>query len=305
MSSNGMVLATAMAAVSGTVLLLAFHLQKPPSDATAAATQFSIIHHPRPCISSDGKKRIKKNKKVHFAEDVMEPSGNGEEFRKRLQSKSIVQNRTFSSNLKSEGSKKRIVRNYEGIPANRMALYAGMLRDRSVHRERDRVTTYRLDSVDWGKFGLPVYVVNRACRVEVIRILAGQPPISSLPPFMVGGAVDWCVMMSSLDASLSVPLFRRPLFNAPEFTWSIDYSTFGDGFHYFFYILRKILESDTFYVPSLGSSVGLKPSLEYMSIELAGVDRPGLYRLLMFQAMHLVSQVMEQFIHLIQQPISA
>nr|GEW93782.1 uncharacterized protein [Tanacetum cinerariifolium] len=82
-----MVLATAMAAVSGTVLLLAFHLQKPPSDATAAATQFSIIHHPRPCISSDGKKRIKKNKKVHFAEDVMEPSGNGEEFRKRLQSK--------------------------------------------------------------------------------------------------------------------------------------------------------------------------------------------------------------------------
>ncbi|GKA76173.1 probable protein phosphatase 2C 11, partial [Tanacetum coccineum] len=30
------------------------------------------------------------------------------------------------------------------------------------------------------------------------------PPISLLPPFMVGGAVDWCVMMSSLDASLSV-----------------------------------------------------------------------------------------------------
>ncbi|GKB03476.1 reverse transcriptase [Tanacetum coccineum] len=68
----------------------------------------------------------------------------------------------------------------------------------------DRVTTYRLDSVDWGKFGLPVYVVNKACIVEVIRILAGQPPISSLSPFMVGGAVDWCVMMSSLDASLSV-----------------------------------------------------------------------------------------------------
>nr|GEY37749.1 hypothetical protein [Tanacetum cinerariifolium] len=29
-----------------------------------------------------------------------------------------------------------------------------------------RVTTYRLDSVNWGKFGLPVYVVNRACRVK-------------------------------------------------------------------------------------------------------------------------------------------
>lgn len=40
--------------------------------------------------------------------------------------------------------------------------------------------------------------------------------------------------------------------------------------------IKKILESDTFYVPSLGSSVGLKPSLDYTSIELAGVDRPGL-----------------------------
>nr|GEW24487.1 RNA-directed DNA polymerase, eukaryota, reverse transcriptase zinc-binding domain protein [Tanacetum cinerariifolium] len=33
----------------------------------------------------DGKKRVKKKKKVHFAEDVMEPTGNGEEFRKRLE----------------------------------------------------------------------------------------------------------------------------------------------------------------------------------------------------------------------------
>lgn len=40
--------------------------------------------------------------------------------------------------------------------------------------------------------------------------------------------------------------------------------------------IKKILESDTFYVPSLGSSVGLKPSLDYTSIELAGADRPGL-----------------------------
>nr|GEX37933.1 methyltransferase-like protein 13 [Tanacetum cinerariifolium] len=79
-----------------------------------------------------------------------------------------------------------------------------------------------------------------------------------------------------ISIAFGQPHFRRPLFNAPEFTWSIDSSTFGDGFHYFFCILRKILESDTFHVLSLGSSVGLKPSLEYMSIELAGVDRPGL-----------------------------
>ncbi|KAI3524479.1 hypothetical protein L1887_03135 [Cichorium endivia] len=133
LASNGMVLATAMAAVSGTVLLLAFRLQKQPST-TTANVRFSIIPHPRPCISSDGKKREKKNKKVHFAEDVMEPSGNGEEFRRRFQSKNLYQNRNFSSNVKDGGSEKKIIRNYEGIPANRMALYSGILRDRGVPR---------------------------------------------------------------------------------------------------------------------------------------------------------------------------
>ncbi|XP_071742251.1 uncharacterized protein [Rutidosis leptorrhynchoides] len=135
--SNGMVLATAMAAVSGTVLLLAFHLQKPPpttAGAVTAATQFSMIQQPRPCISSDRKKRGKKNKKVHFAEDVMEPSGNGEEFRKRLQSKNIVQNRTYSTDVKEEGTEMKVSKTFEGVPANRRALYSGILRDRGVYR---------------------------------------------------------------------------------------------------------------------------------------------------------------------------
>ncbi|GJU90968.1 methyltransferase-like protein 13, partial [Tanacetum coccineum] len=43
-----------------------------------------------------------------------------------------------------------------------------------------------------------------------------------------------------ISVAFGQPHFRRPLFNAPEFTWSIEYSTFGDGFHYFFYILRKV-----------------------------------------------------------------
>lgn len=72
---------------------------------------------------------MKKKKKVHFAEDVMEPSGNGEEFRKRLQSKNFHKLRTNSSLYKDEGGKKKI-----SMPANRMALYNGILRDRSVHR---------------------------------------------------------------------------------------------------------------------------------------------------------------------------
>lgn len=36
------------------------------------------------------------------------------------------------------------------------------------------------------------------------------------------------------------PHFRRPLFDAPEFTWSVEWSTFGDTFHYFFYVLKKV-----------------------------------------------------------------
>ncbi|CAI9277226.1 unnamed protein product [Lactuca saligna] len=40
--------------------------------------------------------------------------------------------------------------------------------------------------------------------------------------------------------------------------------------------IKKVLESDAFYVPSLTGSVGLKPSEDYTVIELAGIDRPGL-----------------------------
>jgi hypothetical protein len=72
---------------------------------------------------------VKKKKKVHFAEDVMEPSGNGEEFRKRLESKNLKKLRTNLSLGKDEGGKRKI-----NMPANRVALYTGILRDRSVHR---------------------------------------------------------------------------------------------------------------------------------------------------------------------------
>lgn len=42
------------------------------------------------------------------------------------------------------------------------------------------------------------------------------------------------------NSNLLQPHFRRPFFNAPQFTWSVEWITFGDGFHYFFYILRKV-----------------------------------------------------------------
>uniref|UniRef100_A0A803LDW8 Methyltransferase domain-containing protein n=1 Tax=Chenopodium quinoa TaxID=63459 RepID=A0A803LDW8_CHEQI len=43
--------------------------------------------------------------------------------------------------------------------------------------------------------------------------------------------------------------FRRPLFEAPDFTWSMKWSTFGDGFHYFFYTLKKGTRSLNSYQP--------------------------------------------------------
>lgn len=42
-----------------------------------------------------------------------------------------------------------------------------------------------------------------------------------------------------ISISFGQPHFRRPLFDAPEFTWSVEWSTFGDAFHYFFYVLKK------------------------------------------------------------------
>ncbi|KAF6166559.1 hypothetical protein GIB67_005421 [Kingdonia uniflora] len=42
-----------------------------------------------------------------------------------------------------------------------------------------------------------------------------------------------------ISISFGQPHFRRPLFEDPKFTWSIEWNTFGDGFHYFFYTLKK------------------------------------------------------------------
>ncbi|KAK3120303.1 hypothetical protein QOZ80_9AG0685390 [Eleusine coracana subsp. coracana] len=42
-----------------------------------------------------------------------------------------------------------------------------------------------------------------------------------------------------ISITFGQPHFRRRFFEAPGFTWSVEYSTFGDGFHYFFYTLKK------------------------------------------------------------------
>ncbi|THG23549.1 uncharacterized protein LOC114301970 [Camellia sinensis] len=135
LNSQGVVLATAMA-VSGTVIILALRLQK-----SFPATQFnfnSIHHHspppplPRSCISSEEKKREKKKKKrVQFAEDVVDPVGNSEEFRRQH-----INNRN-SNGLSSNSSSKitRHAKKSKECRRNRKPLFCvqGILRDRLVH----------------------------------------------------------------------------------------------------------------------------------------------------------------------------
>uniref|UniRef100_A0A7N2RDK6 Methyltransferase domain-containing protein n=1 Tax=Quercus lobata TaxID=97700 RepID=A0A7N2RDK6_QUELO len=43
-----------------------------------------------------------------------------------------------------------------------------------------------------------------------------------------------------ISISFGQPHFRRPLFDSPKFTWSVEWNTFGDAFHYFFYVLKKV-----------------------------------------------------------------
>ena len=66
-------------------------------------------------------RRKKKKKRVRFAEDVIDPTGNNEEFRRQKSShENGVQSRKSGQN--------------RGMPANRVALYNGILRDRVTHR---------------------------------------------------------------------------------------------------------------------------------------------------------------------------
>ncbi|KAE7998887.1 hypothetical protein FH972_003385 [Carpinus fangiana] len=119
-SPQGVVLATAMA-VSGTVFLLVFRLQKSPPPTQFPGDQFPHSSQPilRSCIST---------------EDVVDPSGDGEEYRRQH----AITNKSSSSSSSSSTSpppklEQRRGKN-RGMPANRVALYNGILRDRVVQR---------------------------------------------------------------------------------------------------------------------------------------------------------------------------
>ncbi|XVE89101.1 hypothetical protein DITRI_Ditri19aG0123400 [Diplodiscus trichospermus] len=116
--SQGLVLATAMV-VSSTVIFFTFSRQK-----TLSLPKQTL----RSCLSPEGKKKEKKKKKVQFAENVKESKGNGEEYRKERNKKLT----TAAATTAGRSTKvDRFCRNE--MPANRIALYNGILRDR-VHK---------------------------------------------------------------------------------------------------------------------------------------------------------------------------
>ncbi|XP_024529589.1 EEF1A lysine methyltransferase 4 [Selaginella moellendorffii] len=61
-----------------------------------------------------------------------------------------------------------------------------------------------------------------------------------------------------ISIAFGQPHFRRPFFEASDFEWSMEYSTFGDSFHYYFYTLRK----------GMARKVLPRDSMEFTSIDM-------------------------------------
>ncbi|CAH2036497.1 unnamed protein product [Thlaspi arvense] len=122
--SHGVVIATAMV-FSSTALFLAVSRQFSGNQTSEVDDQPFL----RSCLSSEEKKKQRKKmkKKVKFAENVKEPKGNGEEYRKREHLRRIVP----EPKIKPDDKTSSVCRN--DMPANRIALYNGILRDRD-HR---------------------------------------------------------------------------------------------------------------------------------------------------------------------------
>ncbi|CAN6455134.1 unnamed protein product [Victoria cruziana] len=124
--SGGAALATAVV-VSGTVILMVCRLKGifPVTHLEAEASS------PRSCISS-GKKETKNKKRVRFAHDVLEPSGDNEEFRRKhtLASKLRYENQDRASMEQEKKPTEQVYRKVRNMPENQAVLYKGIVRDR-------------------------------------------------------------------------------------------------------------------------------------------------------------------------------
>ncbi|KAL2242691.1 uncharacterized protein LOC105158387 [Sesamum indicum] len=133
LTSQGLVLATAMAVSAGTLLLFDLFRDKsfPPPTSPIPGNQVSNPHDDqkqalKSCLSSGSKKREKeeknqKKKRVKFADDVKDTKGNGELYRRgRHRQRAEIQSNCCGNE----------VLGWRKMPANRAALYSGILRDR-------------------------------------------------------------------------------------------------------------------------------------------------------------------------------
>ncbi|KAH6782062.1 hypothetical protein C2S52_001118 [Perilla frutescens var. hirtella] len=123
LTSQGIVLATAtaMAVSAGTVVLFDLLREKyfPHIPRNHQMKQQPL----KSCLSSAGGKKAeaKKKKKVKFADDVKETKGNGEVYRKQGRNSNEIQKNSCGNEI-NLGCQK--------MPANHMALYSGILKNR-------------------------------------------------------------------------------------------------------------------------------------------------------------------------------
>ncbi|KAL3840972.1 hypothetical protein ACJIZ3_025563 [Penstemon smallii] len=121
LTSQGLVLATAMAVSAGTVILfdhfrekhfLPFLIHRNNQDSSLGEKKLL-----KSCLSS-GEQRKGKKKRVKFADDVKDSRGNGELYRKER--RKSAENQSHSCG----------VIEFKNMPGNRVALYSGILKNR-------------------------------------------------------------------------------------------------------------------------------------------------------------------------------
>ncbi|XP_022889712.1 uncharacterized protein LOC111405175 [Olea europaea var. sylvestris] len=126
LSSQGLVLATAMAVSAGTIIVFDLLREK-----YFPSTQFPRTHPQKQllksCLSSGSKNRQKKKKKkVQFAGDVKDSIGDSEVYRKK--------HRNHREFVRSTSCGTEILES-QGMPANHVALYSGILKNRVQRME--------------------------------------------------------------------------------------------------------------------------------------------------------------------------
>ncbi|XP_068307327.1 uncharacterized protein [Pyrus communis] len=115
----------AVFAVSGSVVVLAHQLHKRLlSDFMKnIESELGGFLSPHKRLAAGGSEKVQTKKSVRFAEDVVEPSSNNKEYRKRRYGNNTKQAKEGSGNHKMEDN---------SMPLNRQALYKGIIESKAL-----------------------------------------------------------------------------------------------------------------------------------------------------------------------------